>query len=69
MAVRFGVRGAPELAAAFRALGRSPTVTSRRRARQAAGKVISQAAQANLVANDFRRDRRPGPIHGRGRGR
>jgi HK97 gp10 family phage protein len=52
MAVRFGVRGASELAAAFRALGRNPTAAARRKSRQAAGRVISEAAKANLVAND-----------------
>lgn len=52
MAVRFGVRGGTQLAAAFRELGRNPSLAGRRRARQAAGKVVSEAAKANLVAND-----------------
>jgi HK97 gp10 family phage protein len=52
MAVRFGVKGGAQLAAAFREMGRNPTVAGRRRARQAAGRVISDAAKANRVAND-----------------
>lgn len=52
MGVRFGVRGASELAQAFREMGRNPTVTGRRKARRAAATVIQNAAKANLVAND-----------------
>jgi HK97 gp10 family phage protein len=52
MAARINIRGAAELAAAFRSLGRNPTQVARRKARQAAGKIISEAAKANLVGND-----------------
>ena len=52
MAARVSIRGASELAAAFRELGRNPTAAARRKSRQAAGKVVSEAAQANLIGND-----------------
>jgi HK97 gp10 family phage protein len=52
MAVQFGVRGGIQLVAAFREMGRNPTLASRRRARQAAGQIISEAAKANLVGNN-----------------
>jgi HK97 gp10 family phage protein len=52
VAARVRVTGASELAAAFRQLGRNPTIAARRKSRQAGGKVISEAAKANLIGND-----------------
>jgi HK97 gp10 family phage protein len=52
MAARYGVTGGTQLAAAFRQLGRNPTLAARRKARQAAGKVIAEAAKLQLEAND-----------------
>ncbi|WP_293862488.1 hypothetical protein [uncultured Alsobacter sp.] len=52
MASKGGVRGAGELANAFRMIGKAPTAAARRQARQAALEPIRQAAADHLVLND-----------------
>src|SRR5215212_4433976 len=52
MAAKIRVTGATELAAAFRQLARTASEPRRRKARQAAGQVIRDAAREGITRND-----------------